>query len=290
MKGIILAGGQGTRLYPSTQVVCKQLLPIFDKPMIYYPLSTLMSAGIREFLIISTPEDTPRFERLLGSGEELGLSISYAVQERPEGLAQALLIGASFIQNEPVALILGDNLFYGPDLQTVLREGARLRSGGLILGYRVHDPRRYGVVSFNARMEVESIEEKPAQPKSSYAVPGLYFYGPEVVEMARSVRPSARGELEITDLNRLYLEKGQLTVRLLERGAAWLDAGTFDALHKAAAFVQAIQERQGIKIACIEEIAYRNGYVGRAQLERIIQRYMNNEYGHYLQGILDENH
>ena len=258
--------------------------------MIYYPLSTLMSAGIREFLIISTPEDTPRFERLLGSGEELGLSISYAVQERPEGLAQALLIGASFIQNEPVALILGDNLFYGPDLQTVLREGARLRSGGLILGYRVHDPRRYGVVSFNARMEVESIEEKPAQPKSSYAVPGLYFYGPEVVEMARSVRPSARGELEITDLNRLYLEKGQLTVRLLERGAAWLDAGTFDALHKAAAFVQAIQERQGIKIACIEEIAYRNGYVGRAQLERIIQRYMNNEYGHYLQGILDENH
>jgi glucose-1-phosphate thymidylyltransferase len=289
MKGIILAGGQGTRLYPSTQVVCKQLLPIFDKPMIYYPLSTLMSAGIREFLIISTPEDTPRFQRLLGTGSDLGLKISYAVQEKPEGLAQALLIGAPFIQNEPVALILGDNLFYGPDLQSVLREGAALRSGGLILGYRVNDARRYGVVSFNARMEVESIEEKPTQPKSSYAVPGLYFYGPEVVEMARSVRPSARGELEITDLNRLYLEKEQLTVRLLERGAAWLDAGTFDALHKAAAFVQAIQERQGIKIACIEEVAYRNGYVGRAQLERIIQRYINNEYGHYLQGILDEN-
>ena len=288
MKGIILAGGQGTRLYPSTQVVCKQLLPIFDKPMIYYPLATLMAAGIREFLIISTPEDTPRFERLLGSGKELGIQISYAVQEKPEGLAQAFLIGASFIQNEPVALILGDNLFYGPDLQAVLREGALVRSGGLIFGYRVNEPKRYGVVTFNAQMEAVSIEEKPAVPKSSYAVPGLYFYGPDVVEMARSVRPSARGELEITDLNQLYLSQKRLTVRLLERGAAWLDAGTFDALHKAAAFVQTIQERQGIKIACIEEIAYRNGYIGREQLAQLAERYAKNEYGHYLQGIVNE--
>lgn len=288
MKGILLAGGKGTRLYPSTRVVCKQLLPIFDKPMIYYPIATLMMAGIRDILVISTPEDTSRFEQLLGSGDSIGVRFSYAVQERPEGLAQAFLIGASFIQNEPVALILGDNLFYGPDLESILCEGASLCAGGLIFGYRVKDPNRYGVVSFDAEMRVNGIEEKPIYPKSPYAVPGLYFYGPGVVEVAKQVRPSARGELEITDLNRIYLEKKELSVRLLERGAAWLDAGTFDALHKASSFVQAIQERQGIKIACIEEIAYRKGYIGSEQLRQLAKRYVNNEYGTYLQGILSE--
>jgi glucose-1-phosphate thymidylyltransferase len=287
MKGIILAGGSGTRLFPATLAVCKQLLPIFDKPMIYYPLSVLMLAGIREILIISTPEDTPRFEKLFGDGSDLGLRFQYAAQPHPGGLAQAFTIGESFIGKEPVALILGDNIFYGQDLQDILSEGMALQSGGLIFGYQVKDPKRYGVVQFDSEMRVLGIEEKPVIPKSSYAVPGLYFYGPEVVQIAKSLKPSARGELEITDINRIYLERKLLTVRLLGRGHAWLDTGTFDAFQKASAFVQAIQERQGIKISCIEEVAYRKGHIDRAQLLRLSLRYANNEYGDYLKSLAE---
>ncbi len=282
MKGIILAGGNGTRLYPATIALCKQLLPIYDKPMIYYPLSILMQAGIREILIISTPNDLPRFERLFGDGSQLGLHFSYEVQEKPEGLAQAFLLGADFIGGAPVALILGDNLFYGQDLPAILQEGVQLQSGALIFGYQVKDPNRYGVVHFDQGMRVLGIEEKPKQPKSPYAIPGLYFYGPEVVEKARNLRPSARGELEITDINRMYLEEGKLHLRLLSRGHAWLDTGTFDALHKASSFVQTIQERQGIKIGCIEEIAYQMGYISREKLFLLAAKYSNNEYGEYL--------
>lgn len=285
MKGIILAGGSGSRLYPATQVVCKQLLPIFDKPMIYYPLSTLMLAGIREILIISTPEDTPRFERLFGNGEELGLTLRYAVQEKPSGLAEAFIVGEKFIGDDPVALILGDNLFYGADLPEMLKEGISLKRGGLIFGYRVKDPSRYGVVSFDEAMRVIEIEEKPSTPKSPWAVPGLYFYGPEVVEISKGLKPSPRGELEITDVNRAYLKRGELHVKLLGRGYAWLDTGTFDAFHKAAAFVQAIQERQGIKIGCIEEISYRMGYIDRLKLDFLAQKYHRNEYGMYLKNL-----
>lgn len=285
MKGIILAGGSGTRLYPATLAICKQLLPIFDKPMIYYPLSILMLAGIQDILIISTPEDTPRFEKLFGNGGDLGLRLQYREQPKPGGLAEAFLVGESFIGKEPVALILGDNIFYGHDLPEILREGTSLTSGGLVFGYRVKDPQRYGVIHFDDNMKALGIEEKPAVPKSSYAVPGLYFYGPEVVSIARSLKPSPRGELEITDVNRIYLEKKQLVVRLLSRGHAWLDTGTFDAFQKAAAFVQAIQERQGIKIACIEEIAYRKGWIDRTQLQQLATRYANNEYGDYLRGL-----
>lgn len=285
MRGIILAGGSGTRLYPATIALCKQLLPIYDKPMIYYPLSILMMAGIREILLISTPEDTPRFEKLFGDGSHLGLQLQYAVQKKPEGLAQAFLLGASFIGQEPVALILGDNIFYGSDLPLFLQEGMNLTSGGLIFGYKVKDPHRYGVVHFNEEMQVLGIEEKPLHPKSSYAVPGLYFYGPEVVGLAQRLTPSARGELEITDLNQTYLEQGRLSVRLLGRGHAWLDTGTFDAFHKASAFVQTIQERQGIKISCIEEVAYRKGYIDRYQLMRLADRYAKNEYGEYLRQL-----
>lgn len=285
MKGIILAGGSGTRLYPATIALCKQLLPIYDKPMIYYPLSVLMMAGLTEILIISTPEDTPRFERLFGDGSDLGIQFKYAIQPKPEGLAQAFLIGAEFIGNEPVALILGDNIFYGEDLPQILREGVKTTSGGLIFGYQVKDPQRYGVVHFDATLRVLGIEEKPVHPKSPYAVPGLYFYGPEVVEIARSLKPSARGELEITDINKVYLEEGRLSVRLLGRGHAWLDTGTFDAFHKASAFVQAIQERQGIKISCIEEIAYRNRSIDKRQLLHLAERYANNEYGDYLRSL-----
>lgn len=286
MKGIILAGGKSSRLYPATQVVCKQLLPIFDKPMIYYPLATLMRAGLRELLIISTPEDTPRFEKLLGDGRELGMSFSYATQAHPNGLAEALLIGAEFLQGGPVALILGDNLFHGPDIAALLQEGASISSGGMIFGYRVKDPERYGVVSFDASLRVHAIEEKPRCPRSFYAVPGLYFYGPEAVEMARQLSPSARGELEITDLNRLFLERGALTVRLLGRGSVWLDAGTFAALQEASSFVQVMQERQGVKIACIEEIAYEMGWIDAAQLQQRAARYLHNEYGAYLRDRL----
>ncbi len=285
MKGIILAGGSGTRLYPATIALCKQLLPVYDKPMIYYPLSILMMAGLRDILIISTPEDTPRFEKLFGDGSHLGLHFQYAIQPRPGGLAQAFLVGADFIQNEPVALVLGDNIFYGNDLLSLLQEGASLTSGGLIFGYQVKDPRAYGVVHFDLKMRALGIEEKPLHPKSPYAVPGLYFYGPDVVDIARNLKPSARGELEITDINQTYLDQGRLTVRLLERGHAWLDTGTFDAFHKASAFVQAIQERQGIKISCIEEIAYRMGYITRDQLLQLADRYSKNEYGDYLRQI-----
>jgi glucose-1-phosphate thymidylyltransferase len=288
MKGIILAGGSGTRLYPATIALCKQLLPIYDKPMIYYPLSVLMMAGIQEILIISTPEDTPRFQKLFGDGSHLGLHFEYAVQAKPAGLAQAFMIGAEFIKNEPVALILGDNIFYGNDLSAILAEGVHLSSGGLIFGYRVKDPQRYGVVHFDREMRALSIEEKPLHPKSSYAVPGLYFYGPEVIEIARSLKPSQRGELEITDINQIYLDQKRLTVRILGRGHAWLDTGTFDAFHKASAFVEAIQERQGIKIACIEEVAYRMGYINRDELLRLADRYLKNEYGDYLRGIFNE--
>lgn len=288
MKGIVLAGGSGTRLYPATIAVCKQLLPIYDKPMIYYPLSVLMLAGIREILIISTPEDTERFEKLFGDGSYLGLTLQYAVQPKPEGLAQAFIVGEKFISNDPVALILGDNIFYGQGLVDVLRHGTSLSSGGLIFGYRVKDPQRYGVVHFDKQMQALGIEEKPAAPKSSYAVPGLYFYGPEVVSMARSLKPSSRGELEITDINQIYLKEGRLTVQLLGRGSAWLDTGTFDSFQKASQFVQTIQERQGIKIACIEEIAYRQGFIDGPQLALLAHRYAKNEYGEYLKQILSE--
>ncbi len=288
MKGIVLAGGSGTRLYPATVAVCKQLLPVFDKPMIYYPLSILMLAGIREILIISTPEDTPRFEKLFGDGSSLGLKLSYLVQKRPEGIAQAFLLGEEFIGTSPVALVLGDNIFYGSHLAALVREAAQIQSGGLIFGYRVKDPHRYGIVSFDANMQAVSIEEKPKQPESPYAVPGLYFYGSDIVSMAKRIRPSARGELEITDINRGYLEAGQLQVRLLGRGYAWLDTGTFESLQQASGFVQAIQERQGIKIACIEEIAYRLGYLTSDQLVGLAARFKNNEYGDYLRQVAGE--
>jgi glucose-1-phosphate thymidylyltransferase len=283
-KGIILAGGSGTRLYPATLTLSKQLLPIYDKPMIYYPLSVLMLAGIEEILIISTPEDTPRFKALLGDGSSLGLQFSYATQAQPKGLAQAFLIGASFIGSSPVALILGDNLFYGPHLSELLQEGTRLTQGGLIFGYRVKDPERYGVIAFDDQGAPKAIVEKPSSPPSSYAVPGLYFYGPEVVDIARTLKPSSRGELEITDINQTYLENKQLQVRLFGPGYAWLDTGTFDALHQASSFVQAIQERQGIKIACIEEIAFQMGRIGPERLLIHAARYKNS-YGEYLRQI-----
>ncbi len=282
MKGIILAGGHGTRLYPATLALCKQLLPIYDKPMIYYPLSILMMAGIKEILIISTPDDVPRFERLFQDGSSLGLKISYAVQETPNGLATAFIIGESFINHEPVSLILGDNIFYGQDLPFLLQEGTSLQKGGLIFGYRVKDPNRYGVVEFDEHMRAISIEEKPKEPKSSYAVPGLYFYGPEVVDIAKSLKPSKRKELEITDINQTLLEKKELKVRLLGQGNAWLDTGTFASLQQASSFVQTIQERQGIKVACIEEIAYQKRFIDQAQFQKLIQKYAHNEYGEYL--------
>ena len=286
MKGIILAGGHGTRLHPVTLAVCKQLLPIYDKPMIYYPLSILLLAGIRDILLISTPTDLPRFQALFGDGLDLGIRLSYQEQLSPKGLAEAFILGEKFLQQQPVALILGDNLFYGHDLLSILQEGATITTGGMILGYRVKDPHRYGVVEFDDQMRAIQIEEKPLHPKSSYAVPGLYFYGPEVVAIAKTLKPSPRGELEITDINRAFLERKQLHVRLLGHGHAWLDTGTLDSLQKASAFVQAIQERQGIKIACIEEIAYKMGYIDRKQLLGLADRYAKNEYGDYLrQGV-----
>lgn len=282
MKGIILAGGSGTRLYPLTKVVSKQMLPVYDKPMVYYPLSVLMLAGITEILIISTPHDLPGFRELFGDGSQLGLSISYAEQPRPEGLAQAFLIGKSFIGRDTVALILGDNIFFGQGFSRILRESARLKKGGLIFGYLVKDPERYGVVEFNGNNEVIGIEEKPAKPKSKYAVPGLYFYDNEVIAIAEQVKPSARGELEITDINNEYLRRGLLKVEPLGRGFCWLDTGTHESLQQAASYVQAVQERQGLKIACIEEIAYQLGYITADQLEALASDMLKNQYGRYI--------
>jgi len=288
MKGIILAGGSGTRLYPITRVVSKQLLPVYDKPMIYYPLSVLMLAGIKDILLISTPEDLPLFKKLLGDGSHVGISLSYEEQPRPEGLAQAFLIGKSFIGKDSVCLILGDNIFYGHTLTGILKRAVRLDKGGLIFGYLVKDPERYGVVEFDSNGNVVGIEEKPKKPKSNYAVPGLYVYDNDVVNIAGSLKPSARGELEITDVNLEYLRRGQLKVELLGRGFAWLDTGTEEALQQAASYIQAIQERQGLKVSCIEEIAYELGYINKEKLSNLAASMAKNEYGQYLMRLIAE--
>ena len=288
MKGIILAGGSGTRLHPVTEVVSKQLLPVYDKPMIYYPLSALMLAGIRDILIISTPADTPRFEQLLGTGERWGISIQYAVQPSPDGLAQAFLIGKDFLAGEGCCLVLGDNIFFGHDFAKQLRTSVERGKGATVFAYAVQDPQRYGVVEFDENRKAISLEEKPAHPKSRYAVTGIYFYDNQIVSVAESIKPSPRGELEITDVNRWYLEQGQLTTELLGRGMAWLDTGTHDSLLEASLFIQTIEKRQGLKVACLEEIAYRQGYIDTAQLRELSAKMAKSTYGEYLRRIIDE--